>query len=225
MSDQGQSVTTSPEIRPIPLGPFETNAHIVTDGPASGTDTCWVVDPGYEPEPLLNELASLGLRAERIVLTHAHSDHIAGIRDVRRAFPDAPIVMHAAEKDWLSNPTLNLSEALGVPFTTPDADEFVAHGDTLTLGSTTFRVAHTPGHSPGSVSFIHEPSNQAIVGDTLFSGSIGRTDLPGGSMDTLAASIRDHLYTLDPKTTAYPGHGPTTTIAHERDSNPFVRAQ
>ncbi len=213
----------TPHIQAFPLGDFQTNCYIVTDGDPNPGSRCWIVDCGYQPTPLLDAVVQQQLVVEKILLTHAHADHIAGLLEARSRFPDSPIYMHKLEESWLNDPMLNLSAALGLSVTAPDPAGFLEHGDTVTLDSLTFRVAHTPGHSPGSISFIHEPSNTALVGDTLFNGSIGRTDFPGSSFEQLESSIKQHLYTLDPETTCYPGHGPKTKIGHEAATNPFVQ--
>ncbi len=215
--------TAAPYIQSFALGDFQTNCFIVTEGDPKPGSHCWIVDCGYQPTPLLDAVEQQELVVEKILLTHAHADHIAGLLEARARFPDAPIYMHKLEESWLTDPMLNLSAAIGLSVTAPNPAGFLDHGDTVTLGSLTFRVAHTPGHSPGSISFIHEPSNTALVGDTLFNGSIGRTDFPGSSFEQLESSIKQHLYTLDPATTCYPGHGPKTTVGHEAVTNPFVQ--
>jgi glyoxylase-like metal-dependent hydrolase (beta-lactamase superfamily II) len=133
--------------------------------------------------------------------------------------------MHRVEEAWLNDPMLNLSAALGLSVTAPSPSEYLEEGDTVTIGEVVFSIRETPGHSPGSISLVHESSKNAIVGDALFNGSIGRTDFPGSSFETLAESIRTKLYTLDPDTVVFPGHGPTTTIGREMRSNPFVPAK
>jgi glyoxylase-like metal-dependent hydrolase (beta-lactamase superfamily II) len=130
----------------------------------------------------------------------------------------------AEESAWLTDPHLNLSTGMGEMITTKPAEHTLSHNQTLALAGTTWQVRHTPGHSPGSVSLIHEPSNQAIVGDTLFAGSIGRFDFPTSNEQDLYRAIREQLYTLNPETRVFPGHGPTTTIANEMRNNPYVRA-
>ncbi len=224
MSDESRNETDSPFIQGCPLGDFQTNCYLVTNGSPEPGKRAWIVDCGYEPEPLLDAAQAQGLVIEAIVLTHAHADHIAGLFEARKRFPDAPIVMHESERSWLSDPMLNFSAAIGLNVTAPDADRFIAHGDTLELDGMEFEVRHTPGHSPGSVSLIHHGAKLALVGDTLFNGSIGRTDLPGGDHPTLETSIREQLYTLDPETVCYPGHGPATQVGREMATNPFVRA-
>ncbi len=202
----------------VTLGPFETNCYIVSDG-----DRCWIIDASFEPEALIERVRELGLKPEALILTHAHVDHIAGVDEVVRAFGHLPVVMHADEREWLANPMLNLSAAMGLPVTARGPDRFIAEGDTLTLGGQTWKVSHTPGHSPGGVSLINSEAGIALVGDTLFAGSIGRTDFPGSDFETLAHSIRAKLYTLPDDTRVYPGHGPPTTIGREKRTNPFVR--
>ena len=214
--------TGTPVIQVFPLGDFQTNCFIVTDGDPAPGKSCWIVDCGYEPAPLLDALKEQQLVVERIILTHAHADHLAGVTEARSQHPDAPIYMHQLEESWLTDPMLNLSAALGLSITAPSPEGFLGHGDTLILDSLTWRIAHTPGHSPGSISLIHEPTKKAIVGDTLFNGSIGRTDFPGSSFEQLEQSIRENLYTLDPETTCFPGHGPKTKVGHEIVTNPFI---
>lgn len=139
------------------------------------------------------------------------------------AHPGLEVMIHEAEAGWLGAPVLNLSAAMGVGVTAPAANRLLRGGETLTLGSTAWRVVHTPGHSPGGIALIHDESRTAIVGDALFAGSVGRTDFPGSDPDVLARSIRERLYTLPDDTRVVSGHGPETTIGREKSSNPFVR--
>ncbi|MBX3375695.1 MAG: MBL fold metallo-hydrolase [Phycisphaeraceae bacterium] len=206
-----------PLLETVTLGPFETNCYIVADG-----DRCWIIDASFEPEALIERVRDLGLKPEALILTHAHVDHIAGVDEVVRTFGPLPVVMHADEREWLANPMLNLSAAMGLPVTACGPDRFIAEGDRLTLGGQTWKVLHTPGHSPGGVSLVNSEAGIALVGDTLFAGSIGRTDFPGSDFESLAHSIRAKLYTLPDDTRVYPGHGPPTTIGREKRTNPFV---
>jgi glyoxylase-like metal-dependent hydrolase (beta-lactamase superfamily II) len=132
------------------------------------------------------------------------------------------MAIHEAEADFLLNPDLNLSTFVEMNVTTPPAEELLRGGQTLTLGATEWNVLHTPGHSPGGITLYHAPSHQAIVGDTLFAGSIGRYDFPTSDGPLLFKSIREKLMTLPDETCVYPGHGPETTIGQERRSNPFL---
>jgi hydroxyacylglutathione hydrolase len=212
---------SKPGIAAFALGPFETNCYVVT--PSGTGKDCWIVDASFEPEDLIEHVRSAGLIPKALILTHAHVDHIAGVGEVLRAFPGLPIHIHADEEAWLNDPMLNLSAMMGTPVTSPMASRLLREGDELTLGGDTWRILHTPGHSPGGITLYHEPSRSAIVGDALFSGSIGRTDFPGSDHETLVRSIKQKLYTLPDQTSIYPGHGPPSTVGREKRSNPFVR--
>lgn len=207
------------------LGVYATNCSIVH---VAARSACWIVDVGFHPAKLIESVRSQGLRPVAILLTHAHPDHIAGVAQALKAFPGTPVCVHEAEERWLSDPDLNLSSFLGQAITAPGPDRLLRDGDVLTLEGTTWTVLHTPGHSPGGITLYHAGSanspGTALVGDTLFAGSVGRTDFPGSDPRTLERSIRTKLYTLPPETKVYPGHGPTTTIGAEMASNPYVRA-
>ena len=222
--DPAGSTTHSPGIECFTLGPYETNCYVVTPSPNAGKgQPCWIVDASFEPEPIIEFIRERLLCPEALILTHTHIDHIAGVREVLAAFPGLPLAVHIDEREWLTDPFLNLSAMSGMPVTTPEPNRVLREGDELTLGDTKWRVLHTPGHSPGGITLYHEPSGTAIVGDSLFSGSIGRTDFPGGDHATLERSIRQKLYTMPGGVRIYPGHGPESTIEQERRSNPFVR--
>lgn len=212
---------STPTITGVALGPFETNCYVVRfpDNP-----DCWIIDASYEPAELIEQVRAEGLRPQALVLTHAHCDHIAGAFEVVRAFPGLPVWIHEAEAAWLNDPVLNLSAMTGFPATGPEPARLLRDGDELTLSGETWRVMHTPGHSPGGITLWHESSGTAIVGDTLFAGSVGRTDFPGSKPEVLARSIRERLYTLPDAARIYPGHGPASTIGREKRTNPFVRA-
>ena len=216
---------TIPTIQRFALGDFQTNCYIITRGDPKPGKSCWIIDVGYQPDELLAAVEDQQLVVDAIILTHAHADHIAGVTEAHSRFPGCPILLHESETEWMNDPMLNLSAAIGLSVTAPSPTRDLQGGEELTLEDMTWQVRHTPGHSPGGISLIHTESGTAMVGDTLFQGSIGRTDFPGSSMDTLANSIRTQLYTLDPKTICCPGHGPPTTIEHEMENNPFVPAQ
>ena len=204
----------------FPLGMFQTNCYVVSQAATPGR--CWIVDASFEPEAMIEYVKSQGLTPEMLVLTHAHVDHIAGVRELRAAFPSLPIVIHALEEAWLTDPMLNLSGLSGMPVTSPTATSLLGEGQTLRWGGGEWKVLHTPGHSPGSVTLVNDAEGVAFVGDALFNGSIGRTDFPGCSFETLERSIRTKLYALADETTIFPGHGPESTIGRERRMNPFV---
>jgi len=205
-------------IHTFPLGAWQTNCYVVSVG-----DRCWIVDAGFEPAPMLDFIDEHGLTVEQVVLTHAHLDHIGGLHEVRQRHADVPILIHADETAFLTDTGLNLSAMAGVgPVVAPEATGTLAHGDTLTLAGQSFEVRHTPGHSPGGVTLIHHDTHAAIVGDTLFAGSIGRYDFPTSDGETLMRSIREQLMTLPDETRILPGHGPATTVGQERTSNPYL---
>lgn len=201
------------------LGPWQTNCYVVR---CEGLAECWIVDAGFEPQPLIQAVQDGGLTPVKLILTHAHADHIAGIEPMRDAWGDLPILIHDAERDFLTDPVLNLSAGFGIPLTAPPATGSLAHGDVLELGEHRFEVRHTPGHSPGGITLHQAPHAAAIVGDTLFADSIGRFDFPTSDGPTLMQSIRQQLLTLPDETVVWPGHGAETTIGREKLHNPFL---
>jgi hydroxyacylglutathione hydrolase len=210
-------------IRGVPRGTYQTNAYLLwIDSPDR---PCWVIDPGEgAADALLPIIRAEGLNVQAILCTHAHHDHIAGLESLRMALGKPPLYGHAAEHDWYGDPSLNLSAYLdGPPSSASAPDHALAEGDALSLGPTSWRVMHLPGHSPGSVALVCDASSVAIVGDTMFAGSIGRSDLPGADPATLAASLSRMLEELPDATAVHPGHGPSTTIGAERRSNPFLQ--
>lgn len=215
--------TRAPVVEGFTLGPFATNCYLVRVPPLR---ECWLIDAGFEPAEMIARVRQLDLSVVAIILTHAHVDHVAGLAEAKHAFPDTPVLIHSAEAAWPADPALNLSAAYGVPIAAPGPDRLLEGGETLTLGESTWSVRHTPGHSPGGITLHHAPragAGVAIVGDTLFAGSIGRFDLPGGDEQALYRSIRQALYTLPEDTRVFPGHGPATTIGAEKATNPYVR--
>ena len=201
----------------FPVGPIAANCFIVGD---DATREVFVIDPGDEPERILATLRTLRARPTAIVNTHGHFDHIQGVNAVRRA-TGAPFWIHEAERDVLAQGPARAKAIFGIDLPpSPVPDRWLLEGDRLTVGTLGFTVRHTPGHSPGGICLIGE--GVAFVGDTLFAGSIGRTDLPGADAETLLESIVRVLLPLPDETVCYPGHGPETTIGEERRANPFV---
>ena len=204
------------EILGFTYGPFAENTYVVV-GPSGRT--AMVVDPGLDSEPVLDVLRRRGLACAMIVNTHGHLDHVAGNAAFQRA-TGAPIAIHAADLPLLRNVRLQAS-LYGLPAEdSPEPSVELVEGVPLVLDGTPFEVVHTPGHTPGGVCLRR--GGQMLVGDTLFRGSVGRTDLPGGDWDTLVASIRGKLFALPDDVRCYPGHEGETTIGRERRTNPFV---
>ena len=197
-------------------GAFAENAYILVDREAGAAV---LIDPGEEAELFLRRLASERLALEAIWLTHAHADHILGVGRVLREKP-VPLYLHPADRslyDGLPDQGAWLGFRAAAP---PPPDHELADGQQLSVGDLRVEVRHVPGHTPGHVAFLGH--GIALVGDVLFAGSVGRTDLPGGDTQALLASIRRHLLPLPDETIVYPGHGPQTTIGRERRTNPFL---
>ncbi len=202
------------------LGAWETNCYVVR---VEGSPECWIIDAGMEPDELLNGVGKANLQPSKVILTHAHLDHIGGLCRVREVYPGVPILVHPDEGAWLTDPRLNLSAYIGMHVVAPEPTGFLREGDELVLSGTRWKVLHTPGHSPGGITLWNADHAVALVGDTLFLGSVGRTDFPGSDFGQLESSIREKLYTMPGRTRVLPGHGPETSIAQERRTNPFVR--
>lgn len=204
------------EIVALPNGQFSENCYLLAD---RTTGRAVMIDPGEEPRLFLAELDTRRLTLEAIWLTHGHIDHIMGVRAVK-AVTGVPVLLHPADRglyDALPKQGEWMGLALEVP---PPPDGELSDGQELRLGEHRFQVRHTPGHSPGSVSFLG--AGVVLGGDVLFSGSIGRTDLPGGDFATLLNSIQSVFLALPDSTTVLSGHGPETTIGVERMTNPFL---
>ncbi len=200
----------------IPNGQFAENCYFVIDEPSGA---CAIIDPGEEAGLIAHKLAAAGVQPVGIWLTHAHIDHVLGVPRLK-ADTRAPVCVHPADR-VLYDHVLEQAFAFGLRAEAlPEPDRALEHGDVLSVGNLEFRVRHAPGHSPGSVVF--EGQGVVFTGDVLFQGSIGRTDLPGGDLETLIRSIERELLTLPDSTIVYSGHGPETTVGRERHTNPFL---
>ncbi|WP_096201230.1 MBL fold metallo-hydrolase [Bacillus sp. FJAT-45350] len=203
----------------IPLGPLQTNAYILMNDKKEVV----IFDPGGNGPELNAWLKKEDLKPIAILLTHAHFDHIGAVDDVRDEW-NVEVYIHENEQDWLGDASKNGSgrflgnDAIEIK----DADHLISMEGTLTIGNFSFEVFETPGHSPGSVSFYVKDEGVVFSGDALFANSIGRTDLPGGNHQQLINSINEKLMELPEDTIVASGHGPTTTVGKEMDSNPFL---
>jgi glyoxylase-like metal-dependent hydrolase (beta-lactamase superfamily II) len=207
-------------IATIVSAPFDENTYILS---LEQQKACLIVDPGLEPDRIVQYCDREGLEPAAILCTHGHSDHIGGNRYLIERW-GCPLVIGRGDAPKLTDARLNLSAAFGLPITSPPADTTVAEGDTYRAAGIELTVRETPGHSAGHVVFLVKPTAplHVLAGDVLFQGSVGRTDFPDGDFAALEASIHQKLFTLPDDTVILPGHGPPTTIGHEKESNPFV---
>jgi hydroxyacylglutathione hydrolase len=203
----------------LPVGPLQCNCSIIGD---ENTREAMVIDPGDDIEDILALIAKHKLQVKQIVITHAHIDHVGGAMKLRAA-TSAPILLN--QNDYALLKMLDM-QAAWVGMVSPgkvEIDQSVAQADTVKAGSLVAAVIQTPGHTEGSVCLYFPSEKKLIAGDTLFAGSIGRTDLPGGSFEKIIRSLHEKVLTLPDETTVVPGHGPLTTIGEERESNPFLK--
>lgn len=201
--------------------PFEENAYIVY---RDGSTQCVVIDPGLEPDKVIHQVEAEKLAPTAILNTHGHADHIAGNAALKQRWPNCPLVIGEADAAKLVDSQQNLSAAFGLALKSPPADITVGDGQVFSSAGTDIRVLAIPGHSAGHVVYLIEQRDPplAFVGDVIFAGSIGRTDFPDGSFQSLADGIRTKLYQLPDSTELFPGHGPPTTVGQEKKHNPFV---
>ncbi|HTR64837.1 MAG TPA: MBL fold metallo-hydrolase [Terriglobales bacterium] len=203
----------------LPVGPLQCNCSVIGD---EASREAIVIDPGDQVDDVLNLIQKHGLIVKQIVVTHAHIDHVGGAMKLRAA-TGAPILLNQNDQALLK--MLDLQAAwIGVAAPGKvEIDQSLGQADTVKAGSLAASVLHTPGHTEGSICLYFAPEKKLIAGDTLFAGSIGRTDLPGGSFDKIMRSIHEKVLALPDETIVVPGHGPLTTIGEERESNPFLK--
>jgi glyoxylase-like metal-dependent hydrolase (beta-lactamase superfamily II) len=203
----------------FPVGPLQCNCSIIGD---EQTHEAMVIDPGDQIEGILEILRQEKLTLKQIVITHAHIDHVGGAMKLKAA-TGAPILMN--QNDYALLKMLDMQAAwVGMrPPGAVEVDEAVSQGRVLKIGEISSNVIHTPGHTEGSICLYFPEEKKLIAGDTLFAGSIGRTDLPGGSIDKIMRSLHTQVMALPDETEVVPGHGPSTTIGEERESNPFLQ--
>jgi len=205
-------------IEMLTIGSFETNCYILRS--SSSSKDCLVIDAGLEAQPLVNYLLHNNYNPLSVILTHGHVDHITGVELLRQNWPKLKIYIHKLDVPMLEGID-NLSELTGLPQKKIKADFLLEDGQLIEILGIKLKVLHTPGHSPGSICLYSQDEKTIFVGDTLFEGSVGRTDFPGGSTEQLLNSIKEKILTLPGNTKILPGHGPATTVAKEKKFNPF----
>ncbi|HBT75837.1 MAG TPA: MBL fold metallo-hydrolase [Planctomycetaceae bacterium] len=200
---------------------FGQNAYIVH---CDNSEACFIVDPGFDADRIVDIVKKRGLIPEAILVTHGHIDHIAGISEIREEWRECPIHIGREDADKLTDPNTNLSLHFGFPFHAPPADRVLDDGETIDICSMPIRVLHVPGHSRGQVAYVLlcEDGKMAFVGDIVFQGSVGRADFPDGDFDLLIKGIKGKLLTLPENTVFLPGHGPKTTAGDESRNNPYL---
>lgn len=205
----------------VAKGAVDTNCYVVG---CQETKRAAIIDPGaFSPDEvkgIIDLLERDGLRADHIINTHGHIDHIAGNRAIKEA-TGADILIHRDDAERLGDGQLNGSFLFGMDIKSPPADRLLLDGDIIELGGLNLKVLHTPGHTPGGICLL--VAGTVFTGDTLFAGSIGRTDLPGGSEEAILGSINEKLMSLPDDTSVRPGHGPRTIIGKERSNNPYIQ--
>lgn len=199
------------------VGPMDSNCYIVG---CEKTREAAVIDPGAEGKRILKKLEALGLTVKCIILTHGHVDHIGALAEVRAA-TGAPVLIHTDDAEMLTNAQRNLSAFVGPQIKLKPADRLLQEGDVIDVGAEKLEVIHTPGHTRGGICL--KCGSYLITGDTLFAGSVGRSDFPGGSHSQLISSIKKRLLGFPSETRVFPGHGPESTIGEEKQYNPFLR--
>ena len=201
----------------LEVGPIQANCYIIG---CEATRQAVVIDPGDDADMILMTLAEHKFTVKAILNTHGHFDHVGANRKLKEV-SGAPLMIHEADSPMLEHLSTMASSFGMRTENSPPADKFLNEGDEIEFGEYTLKVLHTPGHSLGGVSFLGD--GVVFVGDTLFAGSIGRTDFPGGSYQQLIASVREKIFTLPEETVVYPGHGPETTVKREMQYNPFFQ--
>ncbi len=206
------------KLQTIVVGPFEVNCYLYWDETAKEGV---IIDPGADADKIFSEVEKSGFSPVAVLLTHGHGDHIGALKQVKKRY-EIPVYIGEGEEDLLSNPSANVSALIGQPIVAPPPDHLVIENQLLVVGPHQFRVLSTPGHTPAGVCYLDEQNGILFTGDTLFWGSIGRTDFPGSSHEQLIQSITSKILTLPDRIVCYPGHGPETTVGGERANNPFL---
>lgn len=207
------------DIKVLPVGFLQTNCYVVS---CPITKEGIVIDPGDECERIINVLQNSELKIKYIVNTHGHHDHV-GCNKQLKDFLKCDLLIHEDDENLLVNAKLNLANFLGVDNDSPAPDKLLKEKDFINFGNEKLEVIHTPGHTPGGICLYSTRKKVCFTGDTLFYGSIGRTDLPGGSYKTLLKSLKEKVIKLPDEVVVYPGHGPESSIGKEKVINPFLK--
>ena len=203
------------------LGAYETNCYVLRRSETARD--CLIVDAGLGAGKLIKFLKEHQLNPLAVVLTHGHIDHIAGVAALRTEFPDIKVHIHKLDVDMLTEPNTNLSAMTGGAFSIEPAEFILDEQSIIEQAGLKLSVLHTPGHTPGGICLYSEDERIVFTDDALFADSIGRTDFPNGNMSQLLKGIKEKLFTLPDETKVYPGHGPITSIAREKENNPFFK--
>ncbi|MCP5003885.1 MAG: MBL fold metallo-hydrolase [Planctomycetes bacterium] len=215
------------EIKKLQIGPLGSCCYILS---TSGSSDAMIIDPGGDAGQIIKLLEEKGLRLTTLINTHGHGDHIGANKELKIVFPESNICIHRDDAEMLTDPFKNLSLLGGVRYSSPPADKILFHRDKVEFGGYTLEVLHLPGHTPGGIGLYVDRSSDGEVpvlfsGDTLMERGIGRTNLPGGSHDSIVHSITNSIFTLNEKTIVNPGHGPATTVKIEKERLGFLEKE
>lgn len=215
------------KIETLIVGPLDVGCYILVNE----NNEAVIIDPGGDADEIIKLIKGHKLQPRYLINTHGHGDHIGANKELKALFPELKICIHEGDKEALTNPFKNLSALGGFQskdyiLRSPPADVTLKEGDRITLGKIGLEVLHTPGHTPGGICLLSRSEDNKpdvlFSGDSLFQGSIGRTDFPGGNQQDLVKSLREKVLTLKEDTIVYPGHGPSTTIGYEKANNPYL---
>ena len=211
-------VAMATQVHTVVVGPFAVNCYLLWDQQSSEGV---IIDPGAEADEIVEEIDEFNITPRAILLTHGHGDHIAAVADLKKIF-DVPLYIGRGEEALLADPSANISAFFDHPIIAPKPDHSVEDEQLIVVGGIELLVLSTPGHTAAGVCYLEESGGRLFCGDTLFAGSIGRTDLSGGDYEQLIRSIQRKILTLPDSVVVFPGHGPQTTVGTERGTNPFL---